>query len=228
MAEYRVKLKNRREIAAGTMAFYFERPKGFDFIAGQHITVTLIDPPETDDEGDKRTFCLASAPCENDLMVAMRMRDTAFKRVLKTMPYGRELEITDARGGFVLDKNSSKPAVFIVGGIGITPVRSMLIQAVQDNLPHKFYLFYSNRMPKDAAFFEELKSLKLASYRFIPVMSDNAGYINQAMLDKHLANLNEAIYYIVGPPGFVLAMRGMLNDAGINFDDIMTEQFAGY
>lgn len=62
MPTYTIKLKDRKEIAAGTMAFYCEKPKGFEFKAGQHIVVTLLNPPQTDSEGDRRVFCLASAP----------------------------------------------------------------------------------------------------------------------------------------------------------------------
>ena len=58
----RVKLKNKMELAEGTMGFYFEKPPGFQFKAGQFGDWTLIDPPETDAEGNFRTFTIASAP----------------------------------------------------------------------------------------------------------------------------------------------------------------------
>ena len=93
MPIYKVKLKAREEIAAGTMAFHFEKPEGFSYKAGQFADYTLINPPETDAEGNTRGFSLASAPYEDDLMSATRMRDTAFKRVLKTMPLGTELTL---------------------------------------------------------------------------------------------------------------------------------------
>jgi len=80
------KLKDRKEVAEGTMAFRFEKPSGWTFKAGQYLDMTLLDPPETDSEGDVRSFSIASSPQEDTLMVATRMRDTAFKRVLKTMP----------------------------------------------------------------------------------------------------------------------------------------------
>jgi hypothetical protein len=80
------------------MAFHFEKPSGFEFRAGQFVNVTLVDPPETDDEGDDRTFSIASAPAEPDLIFATRMRDTAFKRVLKAAPMGSPVGITGASG----------------------------------------------------------------------------------------------------------------------------------
>lgn len=137
MAVYEVQLKNRQEVAEGTMAFSFEKPAGFEFKAGQFIDVTLIDPPETDAEGDTRGFSIASAPYEEDLMVATRMRDTAFKRVLKTMPLGTEVRIEGPFGSLTLHNNVARPAVFLAGGIGITPFRSILLQAAKDKLPHR-------------------------------------------------------------------------------------------
>src|ERR671913_578069 len=91
MPIYKTKLKSRQEIAGGTMAFHFKKPEGFAYKAGQFADYTLINPSETDAEGNTRAFSLASAPYEDDLMVATRMRDTAFKRVLKTWSLARTL-----------------------------------------------------------------------------------------------------------------------------------------
>ena len=88
------KLKDRKEVAEGTMAFRFEKPSGWAFKAGQYLDMTLLDPSETDSEGNVRSFSIASAPHAETLMVATRMRDTAFKRVLRTMPFGTAVKIT--------------------------------------------------------------------------------------------------------------------------------------
>jgi len=72
------RLLNRVEVAEDTMAFHFEKPSGFDFRPGQSSDLTLLDPPETDSEGNIRTFSIASAPFEDHLIFATRMRDTAF------------------------------------------------------------------------------------------------------------------------------------------------------
>jgi ferredoxin-NADP reductase len=83
MPTHTVKLLRREEVAEGTMSFYFDKPPDFQFKPGQYLDCSLIDPPEADDEGNIRSFSIASAPAEKHLMVATRMRDTAFKRVLK-------------------------------------------------------------------------------------------------------------------------------------------------
>ncbi len=119
------KLVSRQEIAEGTMAFRFEKPSGWTFEAGQAIDITLLAPSETDAEGNTRTFTIASAPYEESLMVATRMRDTAFKRVLKVMPVGTAVQIEGPTGDLTLHNDAARTAVFLSGGIGITPFRSI-------------------------------------------------------------------------------------------------------
>lgn len=120
MSRYKIRLIKKETIANGTVAFHFEKPVGFTYQAGQYADFTLINPPETDSEGTKRTFSLASAPFETDLMIATRMRDTAFKRTLKSLPLGSELELEGPYGSFIFPKDLSTPAVFLTGGIGST------------------------------------------------------------------------------------------------------------
>jgi ferredoxin-NADP reductase len=240
MAIYRVKLKSRQEIASGTMAFHFEKPEGFSYTAGQFGDVTLANPPETDAEGNTRTFTLASAPYEGDLMVATRMRDTAFKRVLKSMALGTEVSLNAPDGSFTLHSDARIPAVFLSGGIGVTPVRSIVLQATHDKLPHKIVLFDSNRRPEDSAFLDELAEAQKRNPHFTLVgtmtemeksskaWTGETGYVTQAMLLKSVHDLSRPIFYISGPPAMVAAMRKILDDSGIKDDKIRTEEFAGY
>ena len=78
MPKYETTLVSSETVAEGTMAFHFTRPAGFSFTAGQAMNVSLIDPPETDAKGNARTFSIVSAPHETELVIATRMRDTAF------------------------------------------------------------------------------------------------------------------------------------------------------
>ena len=240
MADQKSKLICREEVAEGTMAFHFERPSGFAFKAGQSADVTLIDPQDTDAEGNTRTFSIASPPFENKLVFTTRMRDTAFKRSLKNVPLATEVKIGSAAGSFTLHKNLAKPAVFLAGGIGITPFLSMVRQADHDSLPHKLYLFYSNRRPEDAAFLAALQTLEKTNPHFhlICTMTEMSKskkewkgetvLIDKELLSRHLAVLQGPIYYIAGPPPMVAAMRQTLVTAGIDEDDIRAEDFAGY
>lgn len=232
-------LLSKRTIAEGTMAFTFEKPSGFTYVSGQNIDLVLPNPPETDAEGNKRTFSLVSSPDEETLTIATRMRDTAFKRVLRDLPDGSLVEISDAMGSFTLHKNEAKPAVFLMGGIGITPVLSMIKDATKRKLPHKLFLFYSNRRPEDTAFLTELQALEKENpnFKLIATMTEmqkssqswdgETGFINAPMIKKYVP-AGEAIYYLSGPPAMVKAMRELLTAMHVDEDGIKTEEFAGY
>ncbi|MBX4211600.1 MAG: FAD-dependent oxidoreductase [Candidatus Yanofskybacteria bacterium] len=233
-----IKLKNKEQIAEGTMAFFFEKPSDFEFKADQSVDLYLIDPKENDEEGTKRAFSIASAPFEEDLMIATRMRDTAFKRILATMLPGDPINMDGPFGSVTLHNDASKPAVFLTGGIGITMFRSIILQALHDQAPHQLYLFYSNRKPEDASFLEELMSLQKDNFKCIPTMTQigtsaqnwigETGYITQEMLSKYVPDLQSPIYYVAGPRRMVSGMYQMLIKAGINSDNIRTEEYDGY
>jgi ferredoxin-NADP reductase len=237
---FTAKLKSREEVAERTMAFHFEKPDGWTFKAGQFIDMTLLDPPETDAEGNTRGFSIASAPQEETLMVATRLRDTSFKRVLKAMPLETAVKIEGPFGNLSLHNNATRPAVMLAGGIGITPFRSILYRAAKEQLPHRIFLFYSNRRPEDAPFLEALEALEKENpnYKLIASMTEmekshqpwdgETGLINKEMLARYVKDEVAPIYYIAGPPGMVKGLHMMLNEAGVDDDDIRTEEFVGY
>lgn len=228
------------KVANHTMAFRFERPAGWSFRAGQFVDTTLLNPPETDAEGNVRGFSLASSPNDETLMVVTRMRDTAFKRVLGVALPGVEVKIEGPFGDFKLHQESQRPAVMFAGGIGITPFRSIILDASDRRLRHHIVLFYFNRRPDDAPFLDELKQVESrnSNYRFIPIMtqpersrrlwSGETGHLSQVMLERYLKWLSNPVYYIAGPAAMVKGISAVLNLAGIDNDDIRTEEFAGY
>jgi len=240
LTSHKARLLRRETVAEGTMAFYFDKPAGFRHRAGQSVLITLINPAETDSMGDARTFTIASAPGDAELMIATRMRDTAFKRVLKTAPAGTMVEIDGPDGEMVLHEDAARPAVFLAGGIGITPFLSMARAAASERLPHRLYLFYANRRPEDAAFLSELQAMERANrnYRLITVMAEpekskqrwsgEAGYIRRELLERHLPDVKSPVYYFAGPPAMSMAMQGMLTGMGIGEDSMRHEEFYGY
>lgn len=240
MPEYTTKLLEKHEVAEGTMAFHVEKPAGFDFKPGQSADLTMLNPPENDEAGNIRTFSIASAPSETSLMFATRLRDTAFKRALRKLPAGAPFKMEGPSGGFNLHKNPAKPGVFLAGGIGITPFMSMIREAAHAKDAHQLYMFYSNRRPEDAAFLQELAagSKQNPNFHLIATMVEmdkskqswngERGFINAEMLKRHLPILSGPIFYVAGPPGMVAAMRDMLTQAGVDEDDIRTEDFPGY
>lgn len=233
-----VKLIKKEPIAEGTIAFHFEKPEDFEFRAGQFADYTLINPLETDEEGSTRGFSLAYAPFEDDLVAASRMRDTAFKRVLKDLPIGTEIKLDGPYGDFTLHKTETTPAVFLIGGIGVTPVRSMIAQATHDKTAHQIILLHANRTPAEAPFVTDFEQIAKSNpnFTYVLVATDaglqdwdgEQGRIDEAMLRRHVPDLDTPIYYLSGPQGMVRAMRQMLVDTGVNEDNIRTEEFTGY
>src|ERR1700688_3179268 len=157
MTPYKVSLQAHKTLCAGTSAFYFAKPEGFEFEAGQFVNFTLLSPGDTDQEGNTRALSIASAPHERNLMVAMRLRTTAFKRTLNSLPLGTELLLQRPYGSMTLPRNTARPAVLLAGGIGITPFRSLVWNAAESLSPRRILLFYSVRIPEEAAFLEELQ-----------------------------------------------------------------------
>lgn len=234
------KLKSRDLVAERTMTFRFEKPSSFIFTPGQFIDIGLLNPSETDAEGNTRGFSVSSAPHEDTIMVTTRLRDTAFKRVLKAMPLETEVKIEGPFGNLRLHNDVKRTAVFLAGGIGITPFRSILLDAAKRKLPHRIFLFFSNHRPEDAPFLNELQALEKqnANYQFIGTMTkmENSkvpwqgerGFVDKEMLDKYLKDAPSPIYYIAGPPAMVGGLHAMLQAAGIDDDDVRLEEFAGY
>ena len=240
MPKFETTLKSNETVAEGTMAFQFAKPAGFVFKPGQSMNVSIIDPPETDAKGNARTFSIVSAPHESELVIATRMRDTAFKRVLKGAAAGVRVGLRGPAGLFTLDPADARPAVLLAGGIGVTPFVSMLRDAAHSGLARDLWLFYSNRRPEDAAFLDELATLpaRNSRIRFVGTMvemdksgktwSGERGFLDRAMLERHLKSLAGNVYYVAGPPGLVEAMQKMLVVAGVAEDAIHTDEFFGY
>ena len=219
-----VRVLGRETVAEGTMAFHFERPPGFVHLAGQNALFKL--------GGDSRTFSIASAPHEPRLTIATRMRDSVFKRALRE---AMEIEIDSPQGLMVLHDDASRPAVFLAGGIGITPFLSMARDAAHRKLPHRIVLFYANRRPQDAAFLDELRALANPNYRLVAVFSDppsgwegETGFIRRDLLERHLPDLRAPVFYFAGPPAMAMGMQSMLGEIGIAEADMRSEEFYGY
>jgi len=234
------KLINRFLVAEGTMSFCFERPKSWDFKPGQFLDITLIDPPETDAEGNTRGFSISSAPYEDHIMVTTRLRDTAFKRVLSTVPLGYEAKLEGPFGNFTLHNNSKRAAVFVSGGIGITPVRSILYNAAKEKLPHHIFLLFFNHTPESAPFIEELMNLQSENpnFKMVATMTDmeksqkkwtgHVGKLTKELINDTVGSEESPIFYISGPADMVKGVRTLLNSCNVDDDDIRTEEFSGY
>src|SRR5699024_8295649 len=160
---------------------------------------------------------------EHKLITATRMRDTAFKRTLKDLPIGSKVDFDAPHGTFTLHKTETTPAVFVIGGIGITPIRSMIAEATRQKTDHDLTLLYSNKPPEDAPFLEDLEKLaeENPNFKFVPVMTrsdENSwqgerGHIDADMLKRYVPDTEKPIYYLSGPKTMVQAMYKMLVEA---------------
>lgn len=239
MPIHKLKLVDKQEVANGTMVFIFEKPEGLTFKPGQYAGFTLIDPPETDAAGITRRFSLLSTPNEKYLTFATRMLAPmhAYKRVLDALTPGNEIKFAGPTGNFTLHEDTSIPAVFIAGGIGITPFQCMIKHAIEQQSSQKLYLFYGNQKQSDAAFLTELQQLAAnnPNFTFIPTLvapdaswQGETGFITHTMIKKYITDLNAPIYYICGSPAMVTALQETLAEMDIPEERIKVEDFPGY
>lgn len=235
-----VRLRQREEVARGTMAFHFEKPPGFVFRPGQAIDLVLPDPAVAGKDSGRHAFSIVSAPHEHELVVATRMRDSAFKNALARVPVGGTAGIDGPFGSLTLHGKAGRAAVFLAGGIGITPFMSMLRHAAHDALQHRLVLLYSCRTPEDCAFLTELQRLEgeNPNFRLLVTMTrmdesgrpwrGEIGKIDEALVRRVRAGLADPVYYVAGPPAMAGALRDLLERAGVDGDDVRSEEFYGY
>lgn len=240
MQGFSLTLKELRDVADGTRLFVFDKPAEFVFKAGQYVAfeVPKMDGIEIDSRGLIRSLSIASAPFETELYFSMRQGESAFKQICWKLEPGATVTITKAVGFFVLPASEdTRSIVFLAGGIGITPVRSILKQAEYDKNDRDFTLFYSNRFTKDAAFDEEMKNVVLPHFRYVTVLSkstdacapenDERGYIDESMLRKYIPDVTTCLFYIVGAPQFSTAMEELLLTMGVKKDQCHLDPFTG-
>ena len=250
-----VRVLARTPIATDTMAFFLERPADFDFEAGQFVSLQLpdFDAPEDGSDDGERMLSIASAPHDPHLMVAMRMRDTAFKRHLSQCALGADgafVSLSPAMGDFVLPEDPRQPLVMLAGGIGITPFYSMLRhlqhQAVSGKAVPPVTLLYGNRTHGLAAWCSELAQLcaDLPRLRVVHVIAEDKrappssggqdalvwrdGMIDAALIQQEVPDWQACRYFIVGPTAMVAAMQDCLDACGVQPEQVAIEFFAGY
>ena len=237
MALCHMTLVDRQRIARDTMAFRFDtNGASFEFQAGQHADFIPTRPFPGADGGSSVTLSIANPPQrKSPVMLAMRTCQSSFRNVLELAALGDTFIASRARGSFTLHHDVIRPAVFLAGGMGIAPIRSILHWATRERLPHRLYLFYSNRQVADAAFIREFETMTAQNpnFTFIPTVTRHAnanwlyekGRINRQMLKRYLVWPKGPIYYLAGPSGMVAAISELLISLGVSDDDLNTEHF---
>ena len=221
-----------------------------DYTAGQYAFFD-IGGVNNDPKGPIRHFTIASSPTENFIMLSTRIRDTPYKKRLSSLEERAKVKVRGPQGNFVLHEDYSKPAIFLSGGIGVTPFRSMIKYATDKQLPIKIIMFDSNRDEKNILYKNEFdasansnKNLRIiytiseeeSGQEREQISSSNKwererGRIDEAMLTKYLSDddIKNSIFYSCGPPGMLKAMQKLLQDElHIPKERIKIEEFTGY
>jgi ferredoxin-NADP reductase len=241
MNPIKVKLVKKSFVADETLALWVEKPRGFKFEAGQYIDLGFEDNNLPDYERF-RELSIGNTQNEDTLLLAFRMSESTYKKRLLELVVGSELLVMGPYGRFTLHQEAKIPAVFIAGGIGVVPFRSMVLEATKRRLSHKLFLFYSNHSLTDVAFLEDLKKAadENSNFIFVPTLTAKGhqgdhwqgelGHITTEMINKYLSPsyLADSTYYICGTPDMVLDFRMMLYEAGVSGSNVRTESFTGY
>ena len=227
--------------------------KRLEYSAGQFAFFDIGDV-YNDPEGPIRHFTITSSPTEDFIMISTRIRDTPYKKRLSSLEENTTIvKVRGPEGKFTLHEDYSRPAVFLSGGIGVTPFRSMIKCATDKQLPIKIIMFDSNRNQKNILYKKEFdecanmnKNLKVVysiteeeggeeqpAQTSSPSIAWNGerGRIDKAMITRYLSDedIKDSIFYICGPPGMVKAMQNLIqNELQIQKENIKIEEFTGY
>jgi ferredoxin-NADP reductase/nitrite reductase/ring-hydroxylating ferredoxin subunit len=222
-----------------------KQKKELDYISGQYAFFD-IGGVFNDPEGPLRHFTIASSPTENFIMISTRIRDTPYKKRLSSLEEKRtKVKVRGPMGKFILHEDHSKPAVFLSGGIGVTPFRSMIKYVTDKQLPIKIVMFDSNRDENNILYKNEFdeylkinKNLKIiyaitgeGGQPPLGHWEGEIGRIDKPMITKYVSedDLNKSIFYICGPPAMLNAIQNILNEKlRIPKDRVKIEEFTGY
>lgn len=237
--EMRARIQEKQEVAKGTLLVTLDLlGEEFDFEPGQYFFVTLPDVGHQDEKGLRRHITVVTSPGEKGVLgFATRMRDSAFKRSLRELSVGMAVEVEPPKGTFTLPGETSRPLVFIAGGIGITVFRSMLRYIREERLPYRVTLIYSNRDRESTAFLDELRELEqeIPDFRLILTMTQDPSWGGEARkIDAQFVrdylgeDPNQHTFLLAGPPGMVEGVEKALNEAQVRVENVIAERYSGY
>lgn len=221
---YNLPIINRHEVAENTIEVRFGiKGTDFKFTPGQYVSITLPGLEHLDIREQFRDFSICSSPHDKDFFaISTRLSSSTFKDRLVRLPVKSEVIVEGPAGVFTLPKTKNQKIIFIAGGIGVTPFRSMLRWVKYKKLGLNIQLLYFNHSPKQAAYVDELLTLKEFSvYPIYKPLSFDA-------LSAHLNKNFNTLWYIAGPPPMTAKARQILNKAGVNDKSIKSEDFSGY
>jgi ferredoxin-NADP reductase len=237
----RVKLSERREETPDTMTFVFNlNGQSYPYTAGQYAFFELDALTVPDARGNRRHFTLSSSPTEHGVVqFTTRLRGSGFKETLRSAPLGTEVTLEEPQGDFVLPTGAQQPIVFLAGGIGVTPFRSILRCTADEILPYNLTLLYAAQSPAQLAFRREFEFLpeEHSNLQIVFIVNDSGGdpaykgelgMIDTDKIRKYAPDLANTLFYSSGPPPMVKAMQDLLKSLNVPDEHIRVEHFSGY
>lgn len=221
-------LIRRKTEAPGVESFVFKPAEPLSWKAGQFLHYVLHHEP-TDNRGSDRWFTVASAPSEGEVMITTRLaseKGSTFKQALGLLKAGEAIEIADVDGDFVVD-NPEGTYVFIAGGIGITPFRSILKEAQNAGIHLHATLLYANR-DADIPYREELEALQKNNPHLAVHYLVAPERIDEAAIRTFVPDIQKTVFYVSGPEPMVESLGTLLKGMGVAADRLKQDWFPGY
>jgi ferredoxin-NADP reductase len=219
-------LTDKRQETEDVVSFIFTPEAGFTWKAGQFLTL-LVPHENPDSHGTEHYFTIASAPYEEVVQITTRLTGSTFKNTLNSLPIGSTLEAKGAEGDFVLE-NPTGEYVFIAGGIGITPIHSILKQLIHEGKQIKATLLYGNRS-KNAVFKDELEVFAAHIPDFQVHYILDPEHIDPDHVRKYVPDLKTPTFYISGPEPMVEALeKTFAEELGLTEEQMIRDYFPGY
>lgn len=222
----RLKLKEKIQVSAQVYEYVFASDRRLMHLPGQYMEWTL---PHTkvDLRGNRRSFTIASSPTESDVRLGVKFYEpsSSFKKALKAMRPGEMIMAGQIAGDFTLSESSAQKMVFIAGGIGITPFRSILKYLVDTNQPRDITVFYLVANADELAYRDVLDGAAKLGVRVMPIV---AGTLTPELLQKEVPDFSSRTFMISGPNGFVQHYIDVLRTLKVSRKRIVTDYFSGY
>ncbi len=220
--------------------FIFDPGRNFNYKPGQYMEWTLPHD-EADSRGNRRYFTLASSPTEENLRLGVKFYDngSTYKQAMLALDSSSPIAAGHLGGDFVMPEDPSKKLVFIAGGIGVTPFRSMFKYLIDTNDKRQVSLLYSEKNAADFVYKDVLSDAErklgakivytLTNQQSIPAgWQGRTGYITAEAIVSEVPDYSERYFYISGSPSMVKATKTVLRHLGINRSQIKTDFFPGY
>ena len=236
-------LEKTKNVPEETVSFKLERKDEagnyIKYKPGQFIKLDL--DTKKDKKGPERCLSLSSSPSENFLMFTTKMRDSLFKQKLDHISPGTNVSVKPPSGKFTFPNDKTKDVIFISGGIGVTPFRSMLKYSIDMNLPTNILMIDSNKSPQQILFKSEFdqwqkinKNLRIVYTLTGPIPKNwygETGRIDENMLRKYLSQgkIDNSVFFVCGPPQMVKELKKVLEeDLNVKKENLIVENFTGY